>query len=171
MKYLKSFNSVQEQKQYMSNHWFTPYVHMFTNKTLDYEQKYIPVEYISSTETGGQYIDLGCHLMENTDDIKINIKFNIRGTGKSSSGNSTQSTLIACQPEVNPYPGFVLRRFSDNAYYIHLQTKWQFTNSVKRSTENKYDSKCLSYQINNRNWYEAKWQNIYEFWQARSDRS
>ena len=144
MKYLKSFNSVQEQKQYMSNHWFTPYVYMFTNKTLDYEQKYIPIEYISSTQTGGQYIDLGCKLMENTDDIKLDIKFNIKGFGKGDD-ITAQSTLIASQPEVSPYPGFTLRKAGpakDNRQYVSLCAKWQFENS-RADSYNRYYSNIL----------------------------
>jgi hypothetical protein len=113
-------------------------------------EEYIPLEYISSTSTGGQYIDLGCHLMENTDDIQIDIKFNIKGEGKSSSGSESRlSTLIGSQPEVSPWPGFILRKWTADTNYIHLQAKWSFTNSVKRGGEAKYDSKYLSYYKGN----------------------
>ena len=40
--------------------------------------RYKPLEYISSTQTGGQYIDLGCKLLENTDDIEIDMKYNFK---------------------------------------------------------------------------------------------
>ena len=40
--------------------------------------RYTPLEYISSTQTGGQFIDLGCKLMENTDDIEIGDKVIIK---------------------------------------------------------------------------------------------
>lgn len=119
------------------------------------------VEYISSTSTGGQYIDLGCKLLENTDDIKIDIKFNIRGVGKSSSGNDPNlATLIGSQPEVDPWPGFVLRIKSTVDHSLHLQTKWAFTDSVKNGTNNKWESRYLSYYGNPNN---ALYQNIYEF--------
>lgn len=109
--------------------------------------EYTKLNYISSTSTGGQYIDLGCKLLQDTDDIQIDIKFNIKGEGKTSSGSDNRlSTLISSQPEVSPWPGFVLRRFSTANTNIHLQAKWQFTNSVARS--NKYDSKYLSYGNN-----------------------
>lgn len=125
--------------------------------------RYKPLEYISSTQTGGQYVDLGCQLMNNTDDIKIDIKFNIRGVGKSSSGSDPLlCTLISSQPEVSPWPGFILRKHATNTNYIYLQTKWSFTNSVKRGTEAKYDSKYLSY-YNNGNMHGAECGNIYEF--------
>lgn len=110
-------------------------------------REYTELNYISSTSTGGQYIDLGCKLLQNTDDIQIDIKFNIKGEGKTSTGSDARlSTLISSQPEVSPWPGFVLRRFSTANTNIHLQAKWQFTNSVARTS--KYDSKYLSYGNN-----------------------
>ena len=163
MKHLKLFNSLEEKQTYTSNNFITPYVYKVkTSKTLDYEQKYIPVEYISSTQTGGQYIDLGCHLMENTDNIKIDIKFNIKGVGKTSSGSDPSlCTLISSQPEVSPWPGFILRRHAADNQRIHLQAKWSFTNSTKRGTEAKYDSKYLSHVENN--WVSVTYPGIYEF--------
>lgn len=121
---------------------------------------YEELKYISSTASGGQYIDLGCHLMENTDDIQIDIKFNIKGVGKPSSGSdNTLCTLIASQPEISPWPGFILRRRSNNDGSLQLQAKWAFTNSQKQGTSNKWDSKYLSYQGND----QRTWQTIYEF--------
>ena len=118
------------------------------------------VEYISSTATGGQYIDLGCKLLENTDDIKIDIKFNIRGVGNASSGNDPNlATLIGSQPEVNPWPGFVLRRRSADNAALHLQAKWEFTNSVKMGNDSKWESRYLSRYGN----IQYTWQTIYEF--------
>lgn len=95
--------------------------------------KYRKLSYISSTQNGGQYIDLGCKLMENTDDIRMYIKFNIKGFGKNDNSDA-QSTLIASQPEVSPYPGFVLRktyRVSNYSYlqFIECSAKWNFENS------------------------------------------
>lgn len=158
MKYLKLFNSLEEKQTYTSNNFITPYIYKVkTSKTLDYEQKYIPVEYISSTKTGGQYIDLGCHLMENTDDIRIDIKFNIKNRGLNSSAQ--QGTLVCSQPEVSPYPGFVLRYQNSNAErWLHLQAKWNFTGCYWGSSTNKGTSKYLSYDSN----YKVD-NNIYEF--------
>ena len=122
------------------------------------------VEYISSTKTGGQYIDLGCQLMNSTDDIKIDIKFNIRDVGKSSSGSDPNlATLIGSQPEVSPWPGFILRRCAADVNYISLQTKWEFSNSTKAPSLNKWYSNYLTYSI--RSGWENKhdWGNIYEF--------
>lgn len=147
MKYLKLFDTENSLQTYMNNNWNSPHIYYAqNNRTTDYEEKYIELEYISSTQTGGQYIDLGCHLMENTDDIKIDIKFNFKGRGMYVNGDDPYlSTLVSSQSESSPWPGFVLRILSQNSNKIHLQAKWQFTNSVKRNTENKYDSKYLTY--------------------------
>lgn len=104
--------------------------------------KYRKAQYISSTTTGGQYIDLGCKLMENTDPIEISIKFNITGRGKD--GPDTQGTLLASQPEVSPWPGFVLRYAGSDDTYIQLQVKFNFTGSWNFGG-GKYQSMYLSY--------------------------
>ena len=46
------------------------------------------LEYINSTATGCQHINLGCRLMENTDDIRIDIKFKIDGKGGDITGTN-----------------------------------------------------------------------------------
>lgn len=90
--------------------------------------RYKPLEYISSTQTGGQYIDLGCKLLENTDDIEIDMKYNPKGKGKD---NHSQSTLLGNQGASNPYPGFVIRAaYSGNDGYIEGFAKWNFTGAV-----------------------------------------
>ena len=86
------------------------------------------VEYISSTYSGHQYIDLGCYLMSNTDDIQIDIKFNIKGKGFEV---DKQATLINQQTDTSPYPGFVLRQImillnllqNGNLIIIHMLVK------------------------------------------------
>ena len=79
MKYIKAFNNRNDLEIYKKSKLTTP--HIFLNKQnlrdLDYLEEYEQLEYISSTATGGQYINLGCKLMENTDDIHIDIKFKI----------------------------------------------------------------------------------------------
>lgn len=148
MQYIKVFDTVSDINAYKKQNFITPHVYLSNyNKEVKYMPKYERLQYISSTSTGGQYIDLGCKLLQNTDDIQIDIKFNIKGEGKTSSGSDNRlSTLISSQPEVSPWPGFILRRFSTANTNIHLQAKWQFTNSVARSS--KYDSKYLSYGNN-----------------------
>lgn len=115
--------------------------------------KYRKLSYISSTQNGGQYIDLGCKLMENTDDIRMYIKFNIKGFGKNDNSDA-QSTLIASQPEVSPYPGFVLRktyRVSNYSYlqFIECSAKWNFENSKQGG--NKYFANVLRGPMSNEN--------------------
>jgi len=142
MKHIKKFNNGDLLDSYKKSNFVTP--HLYFNhkeKTFDYMAKYIKLEYISSTQTGGQYIDLGCNLFENTDDIQIDIKFNIKGGGKdyndSSAVNQTKpSVLIACVSESDPYYGFVVRKAdigtsgSINDNYVTMYTKWQISNSV-----------------------------------------
>lgn len=166
MRYIKKFTNSSLLNLYRKSNFVAPHIYLNSdNKNVKYLEEYKRLEYISSTQTGGQYINLGCHLMENTDDIKIDIKFNIRGEGKSSSGNdSSLSTLISSQPEVSPWPGFILRRQTANNTIIHLQAKWRFTNSTKASGSEKYNSKYLSYtNENSTSWHNIYWQNIYEF--------
>ena len=86
--------------------------------------KYRKLSYISSTSTGGQYIDLGCKLLEDTDDIQLDIKFNVKNHGKT---GTQQSTLIASQPEVSPYPGFTMRignSLANSTNAVVFNTKW-----------------------------------------------
>lgn len=166
MKYIKKFLDNTALETYKKSNFVAPHVYLDSNlNVVKYMEEYIPLEYISSTSTDGQYIDLGCHLMENTDDIQIDIKFNIKGYGKDGNNNK-QATLIASQPEVSPYPGFVLRKQSPgDDYKIELCTKWSFTNSTKQAAATRYDSMFLSYPQtdNSTTWIERNWNNIYEF--------
>lgn len=163
MKYIKKFNDEAQLETYKKSNFVSPHIYLDNNlNTVKFMQEYKQLEYISSTQTGGQYIDLGCHLMENTDDIQIDIKFNIKGVGKSSSGNDNAlSTLIGSQSESgSPWPGFVLRRKTAANGSLHLQAKWQFTNSVKQGINNKWESKYLLYYGNEQ---VSTWQTVYEF--------
>lgn len=151
--------SIEAESMYIGNNLIWSHSRLST--------EYTELNYISSTQTGGQYIDLGCKLMENTDDIQMYIKFNIKGNGKDSNG---QSTLIASQPEVNPYPGFVLRKTSNNTSYYNYQfidcsAKWSFENSTKSG--NKYYANALRGPLNdealdNTNTIHKQIGNIYE---------
>ena len=158
MKYIKKFQDNTALETYKKSNFVAPHVYLDSNlNAVKYMEEYIPLEYISSTQTGGQYIDLGCHLMENTDDIRIDIKFNIKNRGLNSADQ--QGALICSQPEVSPYPGFVLRYSNANSEKsLHLQTKWNFTGCYWGSSTNKGTSKYLSYGSN----YKVD-NNIYEF--------
>lgn len=139
---LKKFNNAIDLQRYISTNLITPHVYLDTaSKNIDYYEGYEFLEYISSTKTGGQYIDLGCHLFENTDDIIIDIKFNIKGGGKdydlTSAVNQTKpSVLIGCISEADPYYGFVVRKADIGSSgtvddsYVTMYTKWQISNSV-----------------------------------------
>ena len=163
MKYVKSFDNENLLKKYIDNNITSPHIFMEkTNKKLDYELKYTPVEYISSTATGGQWIDLGCNLFQNTDDIIIDIKFNIKGGGKdyndSSTVNQTKpSVLIGSISEAggNGYPieyhGFVVRKADIGSSgtaddtYVTMYTKWQISNSVYKNTNGDANNKQKYY--------------------------
>ena len=71
--------------------------------------------------------------MENTDDIRIDMKFRVKGNGKNSTG---QSVLLACKQESSPYPGFVFRTINSSNLSnsrLDFNTKWAFTNSYIKS--------------------------------------
>jgi len=151
MKYIKKFNDKAQLETYKKSNFVSPHVYLDSNlNTVKFMQEYKQLEYISSTKTGGQYIDLGCKLMENTDDILMYIKFNIKGNGKDNNG---QSTLIVSQPEVTPYPGFVLRKTGNDVSYNNYQfidcsAKWSFENSTKTNGSNKYYANALRGPLN-----------------------
>lgn len=96
----------------------TEAVKMYIGSTVVWEPQTTPVgplpvgytelEYISSTSSGGQYIDLGIKLYEtanNTYDLAI--KFNLKGSGYD---NHKQPTVFGCQKDVSPYPGTFIRK-------------------------------------------------------------
>lgn len=72
---------------------------------------YTEVEYISSTNNGNQYIDLGIKLYDTLNkDYDIAIKFII-----SSSNSESQATMFNCQDSNNnPWPGTYIRRNQSN---------------------------------------------------------
>ena len=153
MKYLKSFNNEQERQKYIDNNFRSPHLYLDEqNRSLDYEESYTPVEYISSTKTGGQYIDLGCKLFENTDDIIIDIKFNLKGGGKNYELDTAQkpSVLLCAVSEMDPYYAFVLRKNdqqtnADDSDYVHLYAKWQISNSVYKAANGDKSGKYKYY--------------------------
>ena len=74
---------------------------------------YTEVEYIESTQTGGQYIDLNIKLYETLNVwYDIAIKFIIYGQGLN---NNTNAAIFACQnPNSSPYPGTFIRKSGNN---------------------------------------------------------
>ena len=161
MKYIKKFNNEAQLDSYKKSNFISPHIYFDSNlNTVKFMQEYKQLEYISSTQTGGQYIDLGCKLMEDTEDIQIDIKFNITNHGKT---GVQQSTLIAGQPEVSPYPGFALR-IEANASNpnVELLAHHSFTNSTKQNNANRWNSKYLRHSENGTNTL-CPWRTIYEF--------
>ena len=77
---------------------------------------YTEVEYIKSTATGGQYIDLNIKLYETLNNwYDIAIKFNIHGQGLN---NNTNAPIFACQDPVSPWPGTFIRLSGGNTTNI-----------------------------------------------------
>lgn len=70
---------------------------------------YTELEYIASTSTGGQYIDLDIMLYDELNKwYDIAIKFNAIGAGK---GGGTQPTIFGCQDNTgSPWPGTFIRK-------------------------------------------------------------
>lgn len=95
------------------------------------------LEYISSTSSGAQYIDLGIKLYEienNTYDIAI--KFNLKGSGYD---NPAMPTMFGCQKDVSPYPGtFIRKRESSNQVqcrYIGSSSKDSYPGTLNQVLE------------------------------------
>ena len=72
---------------------------------------YTNVDYIASTNTGGQYIDLGLKMYE-TSPVSFNIEmaFKCIGYGKD---NVAYSTLLGAMKEISPYPGMYIRMMTN----------------------------------------------------------
>ena len=159
MNNLKVFNSYSNMITYKNNNFVSPHVYFESyTKQFHYMRKYQLLDYISSTATGGQYIDLGCKLMENTDDIRIDVKFNFKGHGKT---GKQQSTFICSQPETSPYPGFTCRIGAhDIETSIEFVLKWFISNELTPRVDGNryfYNKFCgaTSGNININNSYET----------------
>lgn len=69
-------------------------------------QGYTELEYISSTKTGSQYIDLNIMLYDTLNkNYDIAIKYNAIGAGQ----DNYQPTVFGCQTTTNPWPGTFIR--------------------------------------------------------------
>lgn len=75
-------------------------------------QGYTEVEYIKSTSSGGQYIDLDIMLYDTLNkNYDLAIKFNIIGPGQ----DNNQPTIFGCQTSSSPWPGTFIRMNSATA--------------------------------------------------------
>lgn len=83
----------------------TPFVGV---EYADLPSGYSELYNISSTSSGGQYLDLNIRLYETASpNFDFQIKFKLIGNG---SDNSSQSTIFNCAYDVSPYPGVFIRR-------------------------------------------------------------
>ena len=122
MKYIKLFDNQDKLQEYNMSEWISPHIYLDkTNKTISYEQKYIRVEYIRSTQTGGQYIDLGTCLFDTSPiNLEIDMNWMLYGHGKT---GTQQSTMLCAAKEASPYPGLNIRTWADNSGYIQCTFK------------------------------------------------
>ncbi len=90
----------QVQKMYLGTNL------IWEHSTSRLPSGYTELEYIASTATGGQYIDLDIKLYETLNTwYDIAIKYNVSGVGK----DNLQPTLFGCQTTSNPWPGTFIR--------------------------------------------------------------
>lgn len=144
MKYIKLFDNQNKLETYDKSEWISPHIYLDkTNKTISYEQKYIRVEYIRSTQTGGQYIDLGtCLFDESPINFRYDTKFMIYGHGKT---GTQQSTLLCACKETSPYPGLNIRIAANTNYNLQCTFKEdQGTNWCFPTTNNNYEVNIYS---------------------------
>jgi hypothetical protein len=114
---------------------------------------YVELEYIESTSTGGQYIDLDIKLYETLGAwYDIAIKYNVSGAGK----DNVQPTLFGCQTQSSPWPGTFIRMDAADATtvtgrYIGANVKDNnlgATNTIIELTEKTSPNKNV-YNFNN----------------------
>jgi hypothetical protein len=95
---------------------------------------YVELEYIESTSSGGQYIDLDIKLYETLNNwYDIAIKFILIGNGK---GGNQQATVFGCQKDAGTWPGTFIRRNSNNVQgrYIGGTAKDNTIGTINSST-------------------------------------
>lgn len=154
MKYLKSFVDKEAMNAYNSKYMYNPSLYLYKNPPTIYKGIYKQIDYISSTPSGSQYIDLGCKIMETTENIKLDIKFKINDAAQSQVINihgNTEATLFNSGLENSSntdYPGFFIRRTQGTgrgyAHGVYLGAKWEFTNSTYSSGTNRYMANNLA---------------------------
>lgn len=101
--------NTQVQKMYLGTTLIWEYSSSVESRLPD---GYTELEYIASTKTGGQYIDLNILLYDTLNkNYDIAIKFNIIGPGKDS---TAQGTIFGCQDNTgDPWPGTFIRTNSN----------------------------------------------------------
>lgn len=138
----------------------TEAVKMYVGSTVVWEptqagrlpQGYTELEYISSTNNGNQYIDLGIRLYETLGtQYDIAIKFIISSTNAQS-----QATMFNCQdPNNNPWPGTYIRRNSNNVVGRYIggsnkdNTIGQLGNVIELAEKTPPDKNVTSLNNNN----------------------
>ncbi len=102
--------NTQVQKMYLGTTLIWEYSSSVESRLPD---GYTELEYIASTKTGGQYIDLDILLYDTLNkNYDIAIKFRPIGTGKDS---TNQGTIFGCQDNAgSPWPGTFIRVSSSN---------------------------------------------------------
>lgn len=101
--------NTQVQKMYLGTTLIWEYSSSVESRLPD---GYTELEYIASTKTGGQYIDLNILLYDILNkNYDIALKFNIIGQGLN---NSTNAAIFACQDPANPWPGTFIRKNATN---------------------------------------------------------
>ena len=103
----------------------TEAIKMYIDGTLIWEPQVTPtgplptgyteLEYISSTSSGKQYIDLGVKLYET---LGTNYDIAIKAKAKALGSGMSQAFLFGCQEDVSPYPGTFLRLQNASATYV-----------------------------------------------------
>ena len=144
MKNLKKFNTQQEFNVYKnSDNYILPNVSLINdvNKSVSYKQRYTKLQYIASTQTGGQYISLGNELtmsLKANDEVSIELKYFLQGNGKD---NNNQATIFTIS---NQDFGYMVRRSSGNIQF-------KSSNNLKTYITTEYNSTSEHYRTINVN--------------------
>ena len=147
MKYLKLFSTQNQYQSYIENNWISPHIYKIQeNKKVDYEDKYVPLEYIRSTETGGQYIDLGIGLFDVSPiNFRIIMHWMLYGHGKT---GLQQSTLLCAAKEASQYPGLNIR-IPKNTYSYYNECCYKQLQNYEDEFSKDGRYYCGIYDINN----------------------
>ena len=152
MRNLKKFNSQELYNAYiLTDDAVSPAIMLNdNNKSLHYYKKqdiplkYKPLQYIRSTQTGGQYIDTGIGLYDtNPINFKIDMNFMMYGHGKT---GQQQSTMLCASQESSPYPGLNIRTSANTNYYIECVYKEAQHYEDEVTNSGKYC--CAIYDVN-----------------------
>lgn len=88
--------------------WATRIKALSTYHYYELPSGYTKLEYISSTATGGQYIETNLNMWSVMPvEYEIDMRVNMLGKGKD---NNNQAVIFGNNQEVKPWPGFVIRK-------------------------------------------------------------